>query len=322
MPGNRTYLLGCSHIDSPIIKDGLTLKYYADNVTQFNKYLATKNIPYLYIQAPNKLSPEEKNLPKYINNILNHIASEFLQYLETNSVANFDIRKSFISNGIDFADKFFKTDVHWTPETAFEITPTLCELINIITNIEFDNSFFDINNYNTKTHKRMFQGEYALLSGSVIFSDLSDFTIILPKFDTNFSFECKNINYYREGRAEESLLLESAFSWDMTNPKHVYSTYNLVHGEYTIIKNKLAYNDKKILLLSDSFSNPVASFLSHHFSELHFLEMRNNMNGVQNYHKKDLFNIIETVKPDIVIQMYTPACLTLFPNLFNINPYN
>lgn len=320
MSANSKYLVGKYQIDFPICVDNTQLKESVDNVLEFTKFLAKMNIPYLYIQAPNKLSPKEKNLPQYIKNKLNDIATQFLQLLEDKEVANFDLRQCFIDNNVNFEDKFFNTDVHWTPETAFEVTPVICELVSMITKMEFDNSFFDISNYNTKTHERMFRGVYGNMCSSVDLSDLSDFTIILPKFNTDFIFSCKNINYLKEGRAEEALLLPSQFSWDMVNPKNVYCTYNLVYGDYTVIKNKLAYNDKKILILNDSFCNTIASFLSHHFSELHFLELRPNMRGVQKYTKKELFQIIDDVKPDIVIQMYFPACIAEFSSLFDINP--
>lgn len=318
---NREYLVGNFQIDYPIESDGLRLRFFADNILEFRNYLSKKNIPYLYVQLPNKLSPEETNLPKYINNTQNHIATEFLQHLEERGVANFDMRQCFIENNLKFEEMFFKTDIHWTPETAFQVTPIICELIGMVTKTEFEQSFFDINNYNTKTHERMFHGVYGNRSQSYIFPGLSDFTIILPKFETNFIFECKNLNYRRIGRAEETLLLKSQFSWDRTPRfKNVYVTYNLAYGDYTIIKNTMAYNDKKILILNDSFSNALAGFLAHHFSELHFIELRPNMKGVQNYKKKELFEIIDKVNPDIVLQMYFPNSVTEYASFFDINP--
>ncbi len=52
-----------------------------------------------------------------------------------------------------------------------------------------------------------------------------------------------------------------------------------------------------------------------HFSSLHFIDIR------ENYNKKDLLQLIESVNPDLVLMMYWPSALATRSGGTDVNPY-
>lgn len=266
-----------------------------ENISNFSKYLSNKNISFIYMQIPCKLSPNGDNLPEGVSNETNVRADIILQGLNKNNVNTLDYRKIMVDNNINFNESFFKTDHHWKPLTVFDATNCLCHEIEKLIEMGMDKEKLNIKNYDVMKYKSIFLGNCGRES-NVLYSGLDDLDLILPKYDTNYSWHCIENNLTKQGSAKEALIYPLQLDWKhyVTNP---YASYSLTHDGYNVIQNHNSNNDKKILLLNDSFSNPLASFLAPQFSELHFLDLRGN--------KKDLFGIIEKVKPDIVVMLYS-----------------
>lgn len=283
-----------------------------DNVTGFNSYLSKMDIPFLYVQAPDKVSPEEKELTGGVNNLGNTIATELVKSLESKSVNVLDLRSDMVQNNEYYNDAFYNTDAHWTSRTAFKANVSICNQISKLTDIQFNNDMLDLSNYNVTTYEKIFLGNYGKNTG-VLFAEPDDFDLIEPKFDTNFNFDCDAINYHKSGSLRESMLFAKHFKWNYYdfNP---YAVYNLVGHKHTRITNNLHYNDKKILFINDCAANPIANFIAPHFKETHFFDLRGKLT------KEDLFSTIEAVKPDIVVALYFPYFVCKSAETFDINP--
>ena len=72
----------------------------------------------LYIQAPQKISKFDPELPAGVQDYGNEIADSFLQGID-GKIPYIDLREKIYDAGINQYDLFFKTDHHWTPEGAF-----------------------------------------------------------------------------------------------------------------------------------------------------------------------------------------------------------
>lgn len=288
------------------------IKSAIENVTQFNKYLKNKNIPFMYMQLPCKISPNNNDLPRDTPNMSNIKADEFILGLKKKNVNVFDYRKFMIQNNIDFLDNFFKTDTHWKPSLAFSATIKLLEEIKKLINIEIDEDKITIENYNKVVYPNIFLGSQGKKTG-ILFSGLDDFELILPKYETDYTWHGLNFGLKKRGTIKEALLYPSQLCWEynLANP---YAVYNLLNASYTIIENHKSKSNLKILCINDSFSNPIASFLAPHFSELHFFDLRGNSS------KKELFEIIDYINPDIVVMLYTTFSFNIVPSMTDINP--
>jgi LmbE family N-acetylglucosaminyl deacetylase len=127
-----------------------------------------------------------------------------------------------------------------------------------------------------------------------------DFTIIYPEFKTDFLLEIPSKNIDKQGTFDIFYRYEeiNALNYYGSNP---YAAY--LYGDVPLlaIKNYLANDGKRILVIKDSFVNVVNPFLSLGVENLEALDIR--------YFTGSLKTYIERNKPDIVIVMYSPGSL-------------
>lgn len=92
----------------------------------------------------------------------------------------------------------------------------------------------------------------------------------------------------------------------------MYNAYSLIHANCTIIKNNINKNNKKLILINDSFSRPLSMFILQQFEEIHFVDFRHS-----DFNRK-LLKTIEEVKPDMVLMMYSPTVTLKDANGFDV----
>ena len=103
------------------------------------------------------------------------------------------------------------------------------------------------------------------------------------------------------GSFAESILVDSSI-WDTrtdTNAAIAYhATWRLNNGDYVDIVNKSGTNndDKKILILGDSFSWPISAYLSQDVGEIVAFHPR--------YCSANVKAVIDEYQPDIVLWLY------------------
>ncbi len=148
--------------------------------------LADKTTNFIYIQAPNKVIPGFTNSLVLNYNHANENADEFLKTLNQNNIKTFDLReKLFEQENKD--SLFYKSDHHWTTETAFwafgEIIQKLDESFDL--SLDTNNYYRDINNYKITKYNDCYLGSLGRRTGASV-SGLDDYTFIEPNFDTDY----------------------------------------------------------------------------------------------------------------------------------------
>jgi hypothetical protein len=88
-----------------------------------------------------------------------------------------------------------------------------------------------------------------------------------------------------------------------------YSTY--MNGAYCEmrVKNNLALNDKKLLIVGDSYARPFGAFMSLCFSDTRVLDVQKGR------YNNSLFAYINEFNPDAVISLFSDAELN-YPEAF------
>lgn len=284
-----------------------------NRVCQFHHYLAKLDTPFLYVQLPCKIDPNGCTLPEGYHDQSNKAATDFLKGLSSKNIEIFDYREFMLENKIDFNESFFRTDNHWKISTAFSANTEICKRIEEILGGDFDYSKFDLDNYQITLYKKIFLGAWGKLTG-ILYGGLDDFELILPKYDTDYTWTAAHKGYHKRGSAKEALLYTPLLNWEHYRTS-TYGLYSLIHcGTAQIINHK---NPKgpKILILNDSFSNPLASFMAPHFSELVFIDVRGELS------KQDVFSKIDEMKPDIVLMMNTTFTIAQINAMTDLNPY-
>lgn len=274
----------------------IDIKGYADKTIEFNKFLSEKNIPLLYIQAPYKISKSDPQLPTGFVNYTNENDDNLLSELSKANIKTLDFREEIVKDNLNHYDMFFKTDHHWTPESGLWAAKKVSNLLRDDYGFKINEDNYNLDNYNIETYKNWFLGSQGRRVG-VTYTGDDDINIITPKFKTDFNFSVPTANIKRSGEFKDAM-----FSYDLINKKDYYNLnpYEAyIGGDYNLnlITNNDSPNNKKILLVRDSFSCVMTPFLAMSCKNLDTIDLR--------YYTASIKSYIDKNKPDIVILMYS-----------------
>ena len=280
----------------------------AANTAAFARELEELGIPYLYLCAPQKLQRGVQLLPEPLAESGNASADAFLEELDMQGTDYLDLRLLFENNGI-YSSWFFKTDHHWKPEGAFLAWQYLTGILEEDYGIATDPAYTDAANYDQVVYEDYFLGSQGKRVGT-LYTGTDDIVEYIPKFETDFTYECPSYPFTRTGPFEESLLFPERVAerdWFNGNPYTLYAG-----GDYPIaaITNHNNPDGPRIVMLRDSFACALAPFLSLSCSELITIDLR-HFDG-------DLMETIGAYDPDLVLTLYT-ASTTGLENMFQFD---
>ncbi|MEG1500533.1 MAG: DHHW family protein [Clostridiales bacterium] len=281
------------------------LSFIEENVKNLDNYLENKDIPFLLIHAPGKFIEDYTSFPVLINNYANENSCLFLETMQKNDIPIFDLTESICYNEkLPKDNLFYTTDHHWTNPTAFyaysEIVQNLNE--NWGFNIDPNNYYRNIDNYYIEKYPKSFVGSQGRRVGKY-YSAIDDYYFIYPKFATKYSFSNngKTVN----GDFSSSLVFDK-FLQDKDVYTNRYATY--LGEDYplaTIVNQQQDQN--KVLILKDSFANPISVYLSTCVKEITLLDLRSFEGSV--------YDFIDDYQPDLVLILYSPSSLS--KNMFD-----
>lgn len=275
------------------------MNVYINSAITLKDYLEEKDIPFVYVQAPDKIpTDDDEMIPVGFENYVNRNADNLLEGLEKGGIPILDLRESVLEEGIDHYSLFFKTDNHWTPEGGFWAHRHVAEFIDVALKESIANPYFyDFDLYEKQVYEEVYLGSWGQRAGAT-FTGYDDVTIISPTFETELIFETPSLLREVTGDFKEVVFYE----FDERNINYGSYLPNLM--EYSVVTNRLATNDKKIFILRDSFSQVLAPFLALHYSEIHLFDLRGNPEENSNL----FLEKIEEIQPDIVVQLiYTKS---------------
>lgn len=303
--GYITYLCGQSDVD-PL----------AMNTVDFHVALEERDIPFLYVNAPFKISKFDKMLPAGVEDYSNENADRFLSILRENGVNVLDLRDEMKAQGIDHYDSFYSTDHHWTAETGFWASTQVVEgLRRIDESFAVDSRIQDLSNYNLDVHEKVLLGSSGRRTGP-LYAGIDDLTLITPKYDTSLRFNAIREALERTGSYRETLIFdEHLYGNDVYYP-FTYATY--CGNDYPLLELENMSGDdgldvkstnKRIVLIKDSFSEVVIPFLALSYDEMLCIDMRALY--------RNLLPIVEDFNPDAVVVLYNPGAYTNNEAMFN-----
>ncbi len=285
---NFSYLTG-----APMDVSGL-----AESVNGLKDALAEREIPLLYVAAPQKVQ-DSSLLPVGLTDYNNQNADQLLSALEEHGTDTVDLRPLFAETG-RYADYFFRTDHHWKPEGAFLAWQHLAGVLEEDYGIGTNPAYTDEGNYEKVVYEDFFLGSQGKRVGT-LYAGTDGITEYIPKFETSFTYECPSYPFTRTGTWEESLLFpERVAERDLFNG-NPYTLY--AGGDYPLatITNHMDPNGKKVVLLRESFSCALTPFLALSCSELTTIDLR--------YFQGGLMETLEEIDPDLVIVLYCVSSL-------------
>ena len=266
---------------------------------EVNETLKESDTPLVFVQAPLKVIEDHTVLPPSVVDYSKANTDALMDEFEKDNIDYIDLRENVKEDGLDLSTLFYKTDHHWTTNTAFWAVGEVVDYLNENYNMDLDQDGFytDLDNYTQTTYKDFFLGSQGRRVGR-FYAGLDDYTLITPNFDTDYevTINKSDSSTTYTGNFEETILKENLLDESKSVYTNRYASY--FGGDYpeVIIKNKLNTDGKKVLIIKDSYALPFSAFLSNMFAETRLVDLR--------YYKEDLSSYINEYKPDLVLYVY------------------
>jgi len=227
------------------------------------------------------------------------LADEVLSIIREAGIETLDSRTFFEDTGLTNEELMLKTDKHWTTLAAILATQIYAEEINRIAGAELDVSKLQLDQFDTEVHEDLFFGDFGRLIG-IGNSRMEDITIYTPKYETSLTRHSE----HRTGDIED----ESGDFYEAIVRHHTlervdgelnetaYTAYGLIEAFEEVV-NHGECDDVTILVLRDSYSEPICSFLSLVAERVVSADLR--------YCEKTAVELIEEYQPDMVVVSYS-----------------
>lgn len=298
-----------------VVKDHNGKLYYTYFTTEINdisaeaektKKLAEavedKDTRLLYVMPPAKYIHGYTEFSTGIPyNMANETADDFLNRLEGYGVDYIDLRDYLDESGIPMSEVFYNTDHHWKIQTAFWAASQFCDVLEerYGETLDPDDYYKDKDNYNFITYNDIFLGSMGRKTGR-FYTEVDDFTLIYPKFETNYNYENSiSGDLQFTGRFEEALLAtpvirqsSQPFDTDM------YGMYLYGNPAFTHIENTEHPEGIRICIIKDSFAVPFSAFTSLRCNTVDLIDPR--------FYEEDYYETIKNGDYDYVVLMFSP----------------
>ena len=226
------------------------------------------------------------------------MADEALAALRASHVPVLDSRDVLPQSGHALNDLLMVTDQHWSTLAAITMGQAIAERLNAMTGAALDTSRLDLQNLNTLTHEKLFMGKYGQRVGTA-FVDPDDIVEYWPKDEVHIRRTTKRVKSVEEA---EGTFREAVTRFDRLEPDPgktwntlAYTYYGQVEA-YSIYENPDA-PDFTILLLKDSYSAPVGTFLSLMARTVLCVDLRRDVDPLETW--------LEKYHPDAVVMAYS-----------------
>ena len=261
------------------------------------------DIPFLFVyEHPTIYSDDQMPAGYDVMDYSEEIAAEIVELMGKTGIPMLDSRDILPASGVAMEDYLMYTDQHWATRASLIMARRIADEIASMTGIEIAAEKLDIENFETETYEKLFLGKYGQRIGTANI-DPDDITIYWPKEDTHIS---RYTNYLGDITEIEGPFKESVIRWQYLEPDEgetynikAYFDYGLTEN-YDIFRNEAAA-DCTVLLLKDSYSASIGSFLSLVCDEVYNVDLRRSELTLQEW-------VAET-NPDIVICSYSMQML-------------
>lgn len=275
------------------ISNKFNISSCASELINLNSYLQSLNINLLYVQAPSKISSTQE-YSKIYKDYNNENVDDLLKSID-GKVTYLDLRKNILNENLNNLELFFKTDHHWLPETGLWATKLISEFLNNKYDMNLKVENVESSRYNYKVYPNMFlgsDGRYVSLAKA----SPENFTLITPKFDTKLNIKIPQKSIDTTGTFDETLLDWSQLKYANYYKINQYATYAYGDCQLIEVENKYVNNNKKILILKNSFANVVSPFLALETENVSIIDLRLFNGSLKSY--------IQEYKPDLVMILY------------------
>ncbi len=275
---------------------------FVEGTAAFAHRVEGLGVPFLYIQLPAKFALEEDLMPEGVAHYNpNEEALWTVAELSGHGVRALDLVHAFAATRADVEANFFRTDHHWRGRAAFEAAGLVArELAEVLDDPALrEPPELDIGNWEELALKQAFLGSHGRRTGRW-FAGIDDFEYFIPKFGTD-------IRRYMAGTLQtQGCFMESVLELrNLSRPIHVRNAFGTFGSDRTDVAfvNGGASSKARILIVKDSFANPVAGFLATVCREVVKVDPRRYSSG------EEIFLAVLKHRPDAVVMLVNPTAI-------------
>ena len=222
-----------------------------ETILNFANKMKEQNVPTYFVLVPNSIYINSNKLPNNVEvpnqeEIINQI------YDEAENTNNINVIESLKKENKN-KQLYFKTDHHINSDGAYVIYRKYCKVANIATK--------EIDNFNRVTVSNDFLGTFD-----------SKAQLLNQQPDELFVYKNENNTNIKEAIYDKQTI-DSIFNEEYLKGKDKYSYFLNGNNSRAIIKTNVN-NDKKLLVIKDSYAHIMSQFLCQEYSEVHFLDPR------------------------------------------------
>lgn len=280
-------------------KEEREIDEWVDSLVSFKDYVESQGIDFLYVQAPGKVSDhDDTDISGYVD-FSNQNADNLIAGALEGGVEVYDLRDEVVKAGIHNHDLFYRTDHHWKISTGLWGAQKVLEYCNENYGFNADTSLLDPDAFEEVLYPAWFlgsQGKKVTLSRTTP----DDIALIYPRYETKFHYVVPAIEMDATGDYSIFYDMDKVKEKDYYN-QDPYGACNYTNQPVIQIDNLSDVDDKKILIIHESFGNCVISPLAICEKRIDSLDLRYFTGSIEAY--------IKEAKPDIVIVMYNVGAI-------------
>lgn len=295
---NKRTLLKNGHLANLVSEpaDPEDIREAANNIIRFHDAHTASGGDFLFIMVPSQISKYEDLLPVGYTDTTNDTADAFLARLDKAGVPYLDLREEMQQEGMSVTDAYFATDHHWTPQTGLWAYGKILDTLTDLGMIDpVDSLYTDPANYSFETYEDTFLGSAGKRTG-IHYAGVDDSVFLRPEFETDIAISVPERELELRGRFEEVCYNTDDYH-DFENPdfflENCYGLYGWGDTKITHWRNEKAPQQRKFLLIGESFGNIPFSLMSLTFSSCDEVDRR--------YFEGDFAQYYDSYRPDTVI---------------------
>lgn len=258
------------------------------------------NTPFLFAYCHPTLYDEANQLPEGYAAFdqSGETADELLALLEAQGVPLLDSRDVLRESGLSPSQYLLRTDNHWATRAALEMARGIAREAAGLTGAALQPERLDIARFDAQTYPALFLGSYGQRVGPANAAP-DDITIYWPRYPT----ELRRRTFYLGERTDVTgPFRDSVIRWRYLRRPEGQSWNTMAYFDYGLTENWDLYEnpdaaDCTILLLKDSYSAAIGSFLSLVADKVCAVDLRRNDQTLQQW--------IDQTDPDLVIAAYS-----------------
>ncbi len=282
-----------------IIPEKIDVEGISKSFLNFKNDLDGEGIEFKVLLPPDKLN--ENNPP-----FLPTIDYTLVNHRELSAALNAVGIKVLDLNGVYYIEDFYHTDTHWTNKGVLKAVEPAYNFLGL--------EYKDMD-LQEESYEKIYVGSMGKRTGDEYFTEPDSMTFYFPKSPTEYTYTKYNENgeslLENHGDFKEVFFYPEFLQGNTYDEKYIAM---MNWGQYfEKIVNKNAANDKKILIIRDSFALPLSAYLAMGVEELVLVEYRLNPKI------EDLKKIIELEKPDQVVFMGTVISAYYYPEMYKLD---